>query len=78
MPFDLFYLLFFQLIMSEILTSLCSAMLRERYGEIVQKVGTFLMKAVSPCSFHMIVKKVSLPIETVRILIDIYSKVYDL
>lgn len=63
-----------QLIMSEILTALCSAMLRERYGEIVEKVGTFLMKTVSPCSFHMIVKKVALPIETVRVLlIKIYS-----
>ena len=59
--------------MSEVLTALCSVMLRERYGEIVQKVGTFLLKTVSPCSFRVIAKAVALPVETVRI--EVYYKV---
>lgn len=58
--------------MSELLTCLCSALLRERFGACVQKVGTFLMKYISSCSLKEIVRKVSLRLETVKTLFLIY------
>lgn len=52
--------------MSEVLTSLCSILLREYFGEIVQKVGTFLMKHVSSCTLLQISRSVKLPLRKVR------------
>lgn len=57
--------------MSAVLTSLCSALLRERYGDAVQKVGTFLMKYISSCSLAVIVKDISLPLETVKLSLSV-------
>ncbi|GFY71000.1 DNA-directed RNA polymerase III subunit RPC3 [Trichonephila inaurata madagascariensis] len=52
--------------MSEILTSLCSVLLREYFGDIVQQVGTFLLKQVSSCPLFFIRLNVSLPLDKVK------------
>ncbi|KAG8199949.1 hypothetical protein JTE90_006196 [Oedothorax gibbosus] len=53
--------------MSECLTSLCSVLLREYFGEIVQKIGTFLMKQVSSCLLLVIARRCTLPLEKVKL-----------
>ncbi|CAL1269198.1 unnamed protein product [Larinioides sclopetarius] len=52
--------------MSETLTSLCSVLLREYFGEIVQQVGTFLMKQVSSCPLYWIRMSTRLPLDKVK------------
>ncbi|GIY21500.1 hypothetical protein CEXT_643471 [Caerostris extrusa] len=52
--------------MSETLTSLCSALLREYFGEIVEKVGTFLMKQFSSFPLYLIRLQVALPLNKVK------------